>query len=318
MAAHDPNRGQQGIIVNGQFTRNHRMSVKIFVVFHKSIDERLIFDSFSKAEIEGLFALYAVNEKNSSKSVTRITGQQSVLNRATSNVIFEYHLDWYNPDLQRRGFCETSCYVHILKNKLYEPYEYIGVTQYDMRWSPLAAAAVRRLEVGERNTAYGMIYEGPAIHGEWLYNERSPRFSKERFGKFIIMDEGGYFNFLAFPWLRNWDFLLASYNKFFSSSWDKRILINKPLTLLQTYILPRDEFVALASWLEVLCREVYPWANQPPYETHWGALSGYMESAESLFIAAGLQEGRFRLEPLSLMHDESIHRLLSVSKDHYR
>jgi hypothetical protein len=269
------------------------MSVKIFVVFHKAIDERLIFDSFSKDEIARLFTLYAVNEESSSKSVTRITGQPLVLKGATSNVIFEYQLDWHNPDLQRRGFCETSCYVHILKNKLYEPYDYIGVTQYDMRWSRAAAEEVRRLEHGRTNSGYGMICE-------------------------VLMNEHGHFHFLAFPALRNWNFLLASYNKFFSTSWDKRILINKPLTLFQTYILPREEFVALASWLEVLCREVYPWANQPPYETHWGALSGYAESAEALFIAVRLQEGRFRLEHLNLMHDESISSRLSVSKEHYR
>jgi hypothetical protein len=266
------------------------MGVKIFVVFHKAVDERLIFEPFSKAEIDALFTLYAVNEKDPLKSVTWITGQKSAVITATSNVIFEYHLGWYNRDLQFQGFCETSCYVHILKNKLYETYDYIGVTQYDMRWSHPAAATVRHLGIGRR--AYGLVCG-------------------------VLMNERGHYHPLAFATLRNWDFLLSSYNKFFSTRWDKRVLINKPLTLFQTYILPRDEFVALASWLEVLCREVYPWANQPPYETHWGVLGGYTERAESLFVAARLHEGRFRLEHLNLIHDRSIPISLNVSKDHY-
>ena len=174
------------------------MSVKIFVVFHKAIDERLIFEPFSKAEIDRLFTLYAVNEKNPSKSVTWITGQKSVLTRATSNVIFEYHLGWYNPDLQLQGFCETSCYVHILKNKLYKSYGYIGVSQYDMRWSPPAAATVRNLELGRRNTAYGLV-------------------------RGVLMNEAAHYHPLAFATRAfNWDFLLASYNKFFSKSWDRK------------------------------------------------------------------------------------------------
>ncbi|MGZ8524910.1 MAG: hypothetical protein ACXWV1_10805, partial [Chitinophagaceae bacterium] len=45
---------------------------------------------------------------------------------------------------------------------------------------------------------------------------------------------------------------LQSYNRFFNQNWDGRMLINKPLTLFQTYLLPRDQFADLASWLNVV------------------------------------------------------------------
>jgi hypothetical protein len=122
---------------------------------------------------------------------------------------------------------------------------------------------------------------------------------------------------LAFAQIRNWPFLLESYNRFFGTRWDMRILIGKPFTLWQTYLMPRKQFEDMAAWLEVLCGEVYPWANQPPYETHWGVLSGYTERAESLFVAARLHEGAVGLQHLPLEHDPGIAQKLAISKEHY-
>ena len=67
----------------------------------------------------------------------------------------------------------------------------------------------------------------------------------------------------------------------------------------------------------MLCSEVYPWANQPPYAAHWGALASYIERAEALFIAARLHEGKLAFCHLPLQHDPSIADQLGVSKDHY-
>jgi hypothetical protein len=73
----------------------------------------------------------------------------------------------------------------------------------------------------------------------------------------------------------------------------------------------------LAAWLGTFCRQVYPWACQPPYETHWGSLSGYAERAESVFIAARLAEGQLRVAHLPVEHDSTIVEKLKVSKEHY-
>jgi len=271
------------------------MSVKIFIVFHKAIDERAIFEPFSASEIDQYFALYATNEKFPSKIVTRSNGETSVVTRPGTNILFEYDLGWHDPLLQSRGFLETSCYVHVLNNHLHAPFDYIGVTQYDMRWTPEAAAALRALGTGsvpDERIGYGIVCGA-------------------------LMRNGGQFHELAFSERFNWRFLLASYNRFFSQRWDISVLIDKPLTLCQTYILPRAQYVDLARWLETLCGEVFPWANQPPYQTHWGVLSGYMERAESLFIAARIQEGQLHLRHLPLVHDTSLPKQLGVSKDHY-
>lgn len=38
----------------------------------------------------------------------------------------------YNPFLQKRGYMETSAYLHIYWNNLYKDKEMVGISQYDM------------------------------------------------------------------------------------------------------------------------------------------------------------------------------------------
>jgi len=272
------------------------MRIRVFTVFHKAIDERLIYQPFSQNEIDRLFSLYAVSERYPDKLVTRMDGRTLVATAEPDRIIAEPQLHWYDPNIQLRGFMETSCYVHLLKNDLVAAFDYVGVAQYDMSWTAAAADMLRALERGAP--------------------ESGPQFA---FGLTCgtLMDKFGRFHHWAFPHLRNWNFLLMSYNRFFGQNWDLTILIDKPFTLFQTYLLPRAEFVALANWVAALCEEVYPWANQPPYETHWGALSGYVERAESLFIAARLHERRIMLNHLPLRHDDTIPVRLGIRKLHY-
>ena len=131
-----------------------------------------------------------------------------------------------------------------------------------------------------------------------------------------IMDVQGKFHPLAFSEKRDWGFLLESYNKFFGKNYSSEIFVNKPLTLYQTYFLPREDFQSMSKWLKQLCSDMFPWANLPPYETHWGTLSGFTERAESVFIAAKLHEGK-KFHELPLNHDSNIVSMLGIKKDHY-
>ena len=267
--------------------------LRVFPVFHSAIDQRLIFQAFTPAEVDQFFTLYGVNQSQPQKSVTTLDGHTKIASPADPNLVLEYHLPWHDPTIQSRGFMETSCFVHLFRNNLHDPYDYVGVCQYDMRWTTQAAEVLHELSRGPTgNTVYGLVC-GP------------------------LMTPAGQFHPLAFSQIRNWHFLLESYNRFFSTRWDMGMLINKPFTLWQTYLMPRRQFADLAAWLEVLCKEVYPWANQPPYETHWGTLSGYTERAESLFVAARVHEGAITVQHLPLDHDPAIVQKLAISKEHY-
>jgi hypothetical protein len=267
------------------------MEARLFTVFHRAVDLRQIFPFFSSEEISTLVTLYAVAERYPEKWVILKDGRRIAAKEAPGSV-FEQDLRYYDPQLQVRGFMETSAYVHILKNDLHVPYDHIGISQYDMRWTREGVARLREITTAQSPTV------GAVILGK-------------------LMDGTGALHRLAFPRNFNWDFLLASYNRHFGTAWDLRALAELPLTLFQTYVLPRAEFAALVGWLEKLCDEVWPWANQPPYQTHWGVLGGYTERAEALFIALGFREGRFRLRHLPLEHDKNIPIQLGITKEHY-
>lgn len=268
--------------------------IKVFVVFHKILDERKIFGAFEKNEIQQWFVKYGVNERHQQKQVVYKDGRAEICLTSNEGTILEYQLAKYLPELQLRGFMETSCFVHVEANRLFDDADLIGICQYDMQWTAEAVSLLRQLSgvSASGKIAYGLNV-GP------------------------IISQQGYIHPYAFADRFNWPFLIESYNRFFGTSWNLEILVNKPLTLFQTYVLPRDEFLDLARWLKELCSEVYPWATQPPYATHWGSLGGYTERAESLFIAARIHEEPLILENLPLYHDPEISHTLGIKKEHY-
>jgi len=185
------------------------------------------------------------------------------------NVIVEYDLDHYNPFLQKRGYMETSAYLHVYWNKLYKNKDLIGFSQYDMKHNTIYANL-------DKNTIYILNANEPIVHNnQW--------------------------NKLMFPELRNLKFLMKSYNTHFNTLFDIHELENLPLSLWQTNIYPVSIYEKLCSWLEVLVDDIYPWSNQPPYETHFGSIGGYTERALSIFNALEIYQG-VKYQNLNIQH----------------
>ena len=173
--------------------------------------------------------------------------------------ILEYNLDIYDPFLQKRGYMETSAYLHVYWNKLYVGREMIGFSQYDMQHK-------ERYHDLDKNTIYILnTNESIVSNGKW--------------------------NGIMFPHLRNIDFLINSYNTFYHKNYSIHELENMPFTLWQTNIYPVKIYEKVCGWLEVLVNEIYPWSNQAPYETHFGSIGGYTERAISIFNAFEIYEG---------------------------
>lgn len=154
------------------------MPARLFTVFHQAVDLRLIFPSFSDREVSRLVRLYAVAERYPGKRVVLKDGRQ-VAARDLPDTIFEQDLPHYDPQLQARGFMETSAYIHILKNGLHLPYDHVAISQYDMRWTSEAVA--RLCEI----TATQSPMVGAVILGD-------------------IMDRAGELHPLAFSRHFNW------------------------------------------------------------------------------------------------------------------
>lgn len=193
--------------------------------------------------------------------------------------ILEYELEYYNPFLQKRGYMETSAYLHIYWNKLYKTKKMIGFSQYDMK----------------HNDNYDML----DIRAIYLLNS----------GNSIV--KNGKWDSIMFPELRNLDFLMESYNRHFNKKYSVETLENMPLSLWQTNIYPVSIYEKLCSWLEVFVNEIYHWSNEPPYETHFGSIGGYCERAISLFNAFEIYEG-VEYHNLNIEHNVG-----AVEKEHY-
>jgi len=192
-------------------------------------------------------------------------------------IIYEYELPKYNAFLQLRHYMETSAYLHIYKNNLHKDLDFIGICQYDM-----------------------------------LHTEEYKNLQKDRV---YILDSGepialnGVWNKNMFPKIRNIDFLMESYNKFFGKMYTVDKLNNAPLSLWQTNIYPTSIFEKLCSWLTVLVDEVYPWSIEPPYETHWGVMGGYTERAIALFNAIEIIERDCKFGLFNLLHTEMCNKM---------
>jgi hypothetical protein len=276
--------------------------IKIFIVFHKVLDERLNLQIFSPKELSEWFSPYAVNAQIMPKHFINLRGEKINLDHHLE-LIQEYQLPLYDPELQRRGFMETSCYVHLLTNRIYDNYDYIGVCQYDMGWTNRSAQIIRK--IAKSNT----------LLQRWLLKIQKPSIYCQVAARKCGV--GSQFHPMASASKFDWAYLMKSYNHYFGTQFRLEDIRNSKLTLWQTYVLPKAYFIELAGWLKVLCNEVYPWANQLPFETHWGVLGGLTERAEALFMALREQCGEVRLKKLYLEHDEAIPLALGVKKNHY-
>jgi len=215
---------------------NNKSNVEMFCVYHTK---------FYLREDNFYFTFFGVNE---------LYPKQRQINGH-----LEYELDIYNPFLQKRGYMETSAYLHVYWNKLYKTKDMIGFSQYDMNHKA-------KYDTLEKDTMYLLLTGLP-----------------------IVKD--GVWDRLMFPHLRNLEFLMSSYNKFFGKQYTLAHLESIPLSLWQTGIYPVRIYEKLCGWLERLVEEVYPWSVSPPYETHFGSMGGYTERALSLFNAFEIVEG---------------------------
>ena len=231
------------------------MNFHMFCIFHK--------EYYLREDNEN-FIFFGVNEIYP-KSNIGIKGE---------SIILEHELEKYNPFLQKRGYMETSAYLHVYWNKLYLNNEIVGnkmvgFSQYDMKHNDNYSEL-------DNDTIY-LLNTGACIvnNKEW--------------------------NNLMFPEFRNLDFLISSYNRFFNKNYSINELESMPLSLWQTNIYPVSIYEKLCQWLEVLVDEIYPWSNELPYETHFGSIGGYTERAISIFNAFEIYQG-IKYKNLNIEH----------------
>ena len=229
-------------------------NINIFIVYHKILNEKYMFNEYNENVdtdyIQNTFVYYGVNE----------IFTKSIINpKYHCKQILEYELSRYDPFLQKRGFMETSAYLHVYHNGLYKDLDFVGFCQYDMTHKD-------RYENMDPNTIYLLKPPSPIVEcGKWHPH--------------------------MYSGLRNIDYLLQHYNQHFKTEFIMASLEGLPFSLWQTNIYPVRIYEKLCSWLDILVKDVYPWSVEPPYETHWGVIGGYIERAISLFNALEIIQG---------------------------
>ena len=192
-------------------------------------------------------------------------------------IIYEYELPNYNPFLQLRAYMETTAYLHIYNNNLHKNLDFVGICQYDM-------LHVEEYNDLQKNRIY-VLDSGEKIAKNGVWNKK------------------------MFPSVRNIDFLIESYNRFFGKNYKVSDLNDIVLSLWQANIYPTPIFEKLCSWLTLLVEEVYPWSVEPPYETHWGVMGGYTERAIAIFNAIEIVENNKIYDRFDVLHTEMCNKM---------
>ena len=249
------------------------MNTHVFIVYHNTINPNAIFNSkhYDTDSIKRDFTFFGVNELYEKK----------IIDDKGYNKLYEYDLTNYDPFLQKRGYMETSVYLHIYWNNLHKEYDNVGICQYDMVHSnPL-----------------------PKLNNNTIIVQSTTK---------NIVAANKWHNMMC-PHVRNLQFILDSYNKHFNKKYTVCELNGLPLSLWQTNIYPILIFEKLCKWLEVFVKEIYPWSIESPYETHWGVIGGFTERAIALFNALE-KKNTIRLIPWMLDHRP---RRLAVERFQY-
>ena len=247
--------------------------LKVFIIYHKNVQpDKIFLNHYTENYIKENFIFLGVNELHF----------KNIVNNKNYENVMEYNLPIYNPFLQKRGYMETSVYLHVYWNKLYKNLTHIGFFNYDMVHNDNIP------KVMEDNTIY-------------IYDMGKP-----------IVSNNTWHNWMH-PTLRNCNFLMDSYNKHFKTNYKKSDLNNQRLCLGQTHIYPIKIYEKLCGWLEVLCDEIWVLKyNGCESQTHWGVIGGFTERAMAIFNSIEFLNG-IKWKALSLDN----RRVLGEEKIHY-
>lgn len=175
----------------------------------------------------------------------------------SSDVIHEKDLPIYMPEYQTRGYSETSAACHIYRNNLHSKLDYVGFGQYDQQI---------------KGDVFDVFEQNQHPENIFYFDKRKIDHDNKQVP---------------------YDYLIDHYNKHFDTSITFDELKQNPRTeesliLQATFIISKNKFDRLMSWIEPLARDIYPWANLPPWPMHHPHLGGVMERAYGLFLAIEL------------------------------
>jgi hypothetical protein len=235
------------------------MNLRIFTVWHNKLYDELYAD-VSESDLE-LFTMFGVNEDYEKKYTP---------NRY--NILFEYDLPIYNPNLQKHGYCQTTCMWHVWKNKLYQCLDYIGFIQYDMKPSHNMIKDIR--ETVE-------LYNRPVI----FHEQTEHALQSSRWAKGLVQPYEGS--------------ALEHYNKFFNTSYTLQNVLHIPIPIVHTFVIPTETFVKMMEWIDSYITYL---ENMYPCYPSDKSQSELLERCHGLFLAFEIAKNNMTMQPLQIAH----------------
>jgi hypothetical protein len=236
------------------------MNIQFFICFHKQIYHNIY---KIKEDEQKYITFYGVKEKDS---------------KNIDNVIYEYELSNYNPNLQRNKYNEGSCIYHVYSNKLYEKYDYVGICQYDMIFPETTFTSIQKSIENNPNTIFCAGFFQWAFLG----------------GQTSIIND--YYNISAG---------LKSYNKFFNKNYTEKDLITNRMIMCNIFLIPKKMYEKMMFWLknyfiDDINTNMYDSKNNIFFNP------GHMiEALTGMFLSLEISEGN-RYVLLDLQHDSSV------------
>lgn len=208
--------------------------LRLYNIWHHKLFDEL----YEHVDVSDGLVMYAVNNKYP-KLLNHLRGYK---------VTYEFALPLFEPRWQELGYCQTSCMMHVYKNKLHSDLDYIGFIQYDMRVAR-DALSVMRDQIRAHEPQLGLLF-----HSQ-LQTIRQK------------------------SWMPGLEAILAHYNGHFQSSHGLAEIQDVQMPILHTFAIPVAVFDEMMQWIIKLAEDVE--ATGFPYRI---SRAEFFEVAHGLYL----------------------------------
>ena len=180
-----------------------------------------------------------------------------------SNVVYEYALDFYNPQLQKNWYNEGTALYHIYMNGLYKKTKYIGFCQYDMKILHDTIPTILS-DTDDKNIYCYHYFPWWFLGGQ----------------KVIVQD------------LHIFKCGLKSYNDFFHTNFTEDVVIKNKMCIGNTFVISSALFEKMMSWMvqyyvnDKLENNIYESISNATYNA-----GNIIEALVGMFFALEIEQG---------------------------
>lgn len=248
------------------------LRVQLYNVWHSRLYDEL-YDDISQDDLSNII-MFGVNEAYT---------KHYTPNRY--NLMFEYDLPIYDPNLQKHNYCQTSCMWHLYKNpqKTYRKpgheLDYIGFIQYDMKPEADMFADIHKAIASAKENQKEVVFHEQTEH---------------------IIQSIQWASGLALPYEKS---ALQHYNAHFNTSFTTYDFVHnhliKTVPLLHTFVMSVPMFEKMMGWLDSYLGMLE--AMYPEYTSN-RAQCELLERCHGMFLALECASGNVVFKPLKVNH----------------